>query len=132
MLTFAEENECLTHTAPCGSNAKCTDTIGSFLCTCLDGYQGNGIVCTNINECESLHKCAVQQSNCTDTIGSYTCACLDSYYGDGVTCNRCNSIQNCSVPVICRDSLSSTCPSCDPGHYLRENGKFCESTYPFE
>ena len=29
----------------CSSNANCTDTIGSYNCTCKDGYSGNGYTC---------------------------------------------------------------------------------------
>ena len=29
----------------CSSNANCTDTIGSYDCTCQIGYSGNGYIC---------------------------------------------------------------------------------------
>ena len=29
----------------CHMAANCTNTKGSFYCTCLDGYSGNGVVC---------------------------------------------------------------------------------------
>ena len=34
----------------CNSNADCTNTIGSFLCTCKRGYTGNGLSCTSMSE----------------------------------------------------------------------------------
>ena len=31
----------------CDENAQCTDTPGSFNCTCNPGYEGNGLNCTS-------------------------------------------------------------------------------------
>ena len=31
----------------CAADATCTDTPGSFICTCNLGYTGNGTVCTS-------------------------------------------------------------------------------------
>ena len=30
---------------PCGNNANCTNTEGSYYCNCSSGYSGNGTVC---------------------------------------------------------------------------------------
>ena len=35
----------------CSENANCTDTIGSYECTCLEGYSGDGISCEGIIIC---------------------------------------------------------------------------------
>lgn len=29
----------------CSKNAKCTDLVGAFNCTCLDNYYGDGYTC---------------------------------------------------------------------------------------
>ena len=29
------------------SNTQCTDTIGSYNCTCNSGYEGNGFTCAS-------------------------------------------------------------------------------------
>jgi len=39
-------DECAQNNGNCNSHAKCTNTPGSFTCTCLDGYYGDGIICT--------------------------------------------------------------------------------------
>lgn len=44
---FTDINECAE--SPCGFNANCTNTIGSFLCECETGFEGNGTNCTGIN-----------------------------------------------------------------------------------
>ena len=36
-------------TSTCSSNAICTNTPGSFVCTCNQGYTGNGVVCTGMS-----------------------------------------------------------------------------------
>ena len=42
----ADINECELETYACDSNANCTDTDGSFNCTCREGFEGDGFNCT--------------------------------------------------------------------------------------
>ena len=37
-------NECMTE-RPCGDNAVCTDSDGSYDCDCDIGYTGDGLMC---------------------------------------------------------------------------------------
>ena len=39
-------DECLSGTHGCDVNAECNNTLGSYKCTCKDGFQGNGTKCT--------------------------------------------------------------------------------------
>jgi hypothetical protein len=41
-------DECATNTHNCSVNATCTDTEGSYTCSCKAGYHGNGMVCEKI------------------------------------------------------------------------------------
>ena len=43
---FADINECETEKHHCDSNAFCNNTKGSYNCTCIPGYTGNGVNCT--------------------------------------------------------------------------------------
>ncbi len=44
MLSVAEINECEGENS-CHDNATCTNTIGSYNCSCYDGFEGNGTNC---------------------------------------------------------------------------------------
>jgi len=39
-------NECSGHTHDCDHDATCTDTLGSYRCSCNTGFNGNGQTCT--------------------------------------------------------------------------------------
>ena len=40
-------DECADGADNCDENAQCTDTPGSFNCTCNTGYEENGLNCTS-------------------------------------------------------------------------------------
>ncbi len=42
-LKKTDENECKYR--PCDVFAHCTNTLGSFMCTCFPGYHGDGLHC---------------------------------------------------------------------------------------
>ena len=42
----ADINECELELHTCHSNANCTDSVGSFKCTCGKGFEGDGFTCT--------------------------------------------------------------------------------------
>ncbi|CAB4031814.1 deleted in malignant brain tumors 1 -like, partial [Paramuricea clavata] len=70
----------------CHTNASCTNIGGSFLCTCDNGYTGNGSVCVDINECSlSMDNCHTNAS-CTNIGGSFVCTCDSGYTGNGSVC----------------------------------------------
>lgn len=77
----------------CDVNAVCTNTDGSFDCTCNVGYTGDGTECIDINECKNsnMNSCD-RNAECTNTDASYSCTCENGFTGDG---NRCFDINEC-------------------------------------
>ena len=46
-LNAVDVNECLNSSLnDCDMNASCMDTFGSYVCSCNDGYLGNGVNCS--------------------------------------------------------------------------------------
>ena len=43
-LHFIEMDEC-TYLKPCDESATCVNTVGSYTCTCNEGYSGDGLTC---------------------------------------------------------------------------------------
>jgi Calcium-binding EGF domain len=69
------EDECAPgYPNDCHKNAVCTDTEGSYMCTCKDGYHDvnptdkPGFVCAQTNEClsPSTHNCDTETQVCLD------------------------------------------------------------------
>ena len=46
-IIVSDVDECTTDTHNCDANAVCTDTDGSFTCSCNSGYSGDGTTCTS-------------------------------------------------------------------------------------
>jgi len=40
-------DECAVNNGGCSTLANCINTIGTFTCTCLPGYTGDGVTCTS-------------------------------------------------------------------------------------
>jgi hypothetical protein len=69
--------------APC--NHICTNTYGSFICSCYPGYRlsGDARTCIDINECaEGTNICSANQT-CVNTDGSYLCKAVCTSCGGG-------------------------------------------------
>ena len=99
-------NECSTGNNACASppNGTCTNTIGSYLCSCNPGYMGNGRTCVDINECLlRADNCSIN-ANCINNIGSFQCSCQLGFTGNGYSCcmfiNQCCVINNLTALCI--------------------------------
>ena len=44
-FSLKDIEECATDIDNCHADANCTNTKGSFYCTCRQGYSGNGVTC---------------------------------------------------------------------------------------
>ena len=55
--TCVNIDECSNSKTSCPLNSDCIDTMGSYICSCKDGYRSNGDLCEEINECDLGHQC---------------------------------------------------------------------------
>ena len=96
VVLYVDINEC-GDSNNCDENAQCTNTEGSYTCSCNLGYTGDGVNCTSksyfanslctylipiiqpadINECELETYSCHSNANCTDTDGSFNCTCRE-------------------------------------------------------
>ena len=44
-IFYTDVNECTDVQHTCDLHANCTNTDGSYTCTCIDGYNGDGNIC---------------------------------------------------------------------------------------
>ncbi|XP_067273078.1 adhesion G protein-coupled receptor E2-like [Pseudorasbora parva] len=97
-------NECAISPSVCGSYSTCTNKIGSYNCSCLDGFTATNSnltisinnTCTDVNECLKTSEFCGLNSRCTNSFGSYNCSCLSGFTVTNrnqpvSTSNPCNS-----------------------------------------
>lgn len=101
--TCTDNNECAPdedagEQSPCDPVANCENTWGGFICTCPpEGYEGDGLTCIDINECETLElPGCVTNAVCVNQPGSYTCSCDTGWQGDGFA--LCENRNECLEP----------------------------------
>lgn len=75
---------------PCGVGAKCTNLLGSYICECPSGFQGDPYV----GVCEATVKPSLEHgggcdsqscgrnAKCQVSKEGIICSCLDGYTGD--------------------------------------------------
>ena len=75
LMLFPDVDECLSDNGGCDHN--CTNTEGSFECSCLKGFllDSNMTSCSDIDEC-SRGEC---DHTCVNLPGSYFCQCDAGY-----------------------------------------------------
>ncbi|XP_042174813.1 adhesion G protein-coupled receptor E1-like isoform X3 [Oncorhynchus tshawytscha] len=72
---------------PCGSNATCYNTQGSFYCHCLPGFRSTTSLkftpfageCKDLNECLENPPVCGSNTICINTIGSFNCQCQPGF-----------------------------------------------------
>ncbi|XP_062617789.1 fibrillin-1-like [Saccostrea cucullata] len=119
-------NECTDGTHKCDRSlvrATCTDTEGSYKCSCNKGWQGNGSPnCTDVNECfVNTHNC-VGLAMCVNTPGSFRCTCPKGYAlaankRSCVDINECAlGTDNCHSLATCKNTVGSFTCTCKTGY----------------
>ncbi|XP_078619241.1 mucin-like protein [Branchiostoma floridae x Branchiostoma japonicum] len=125
---------CAANFDPCFPGVNCTDLpppadVDGYECgECPTGYQGNGTICQDVDECETEEGLHCQQI-CRNNIGNFTCDCHPGYH---ISDNgfECNDIDECSLPSNCSQSCNNTdgsynC-SCWDGFSLEADRQSCQ------
>ena len=87
-------------TVKCSPYAECINDV----CSCRPGFEGNGAICFNIDECITGTDTCSPYARCLDLIGSFRCECNDGFLGNGLSC---------TPAVVCPSgSFLSTKASC--------------------
>ncbi|XP_071940997.1 uncharacterized protein [Antedon mediterranea] len=119
-------NECLDASDDiCTANAECINTQGSYHCTCNDGYEEDGSVCSDIDECSSNSISCHEKGYCKNSIGSYSCECRTGYFKvDEETCtdiNECKTATKvCDTNADCTNTEGSYTCTCKSGYTQNE------------
>ncbi|CAK8696725.1 unnamed protein product [Clavelina lepadiformis] len=150
-------DECETTEDVCHSKAVCTNTIGSYECSCMEGYTGNGVVTCSARSCRPFIQRAVQTIEPFSSDGhpvseTVVFGCIDGYKLMGVSSLTClsdgtwtsnqptcedidecsigvNSSPACSLKASCTNTVGSFSCSCNEGY--SGNGKICSANRCF-
>eukprot|EP00736_Rhodelphis_marinus_P008051 Rmarinus@m.28362 len=113
-LQCFEADECASSTHNCDVVSTCTDTDGSFYCSCPVNYWGSGS-----SECTA---CATYAGSEAGSVSSEECVCNSGYTGDGSTScsdlNECTTAShNCDNGASCENSFGSFSCTCGAGYW---------------
>ena len=115
LLLSIDINECELGGDDCHMYATCTDTFGSFECTCNSGFEGDGINCTSMYMslkifCAKLNWLSVCTVICIAIIQT-----LFSFFSDINECEL-SSLNDCDGNADCIDTIGSYNCSCISGY----------------
>ncbi|XP_068435017.1 adhesion G protein-coupled receptor E5 isoform X2 [Clinocottus analis] len=146
--TCTDHNECAIdedypdEVGPCGENADCHNTFGSFYCQCADGFTsstgalnfkaGTSATCKDVNECLKDKDTCGFDATCFNTIPHYSCICDDGFISttgvesfhrsDNVSCrdiDECQEASVCGQNAACVNTPGSFHCVCNPGFGLK-------------
>jgi hypothetical protein len=118
----------------CDPNATCNRENGVDVCRCPAGWDGDGKVCTDIDECAPNSDRCGHGGTCQNTPGGYACNCPTGFKdvaGACVDVDECaTGTHDCTAPAVCSNTVGSFRCGCPVG-YAIGSGKcdVCERGY---
>uniref|UniRef100_A0A8D2LAJ7 Stabilin 2 n=1 Tax=Varanus komodoensis TaxID=61221 RepID=A0A8D2LAJ7_VARKO len=116
----------------CHAHADCKLHNGAMSCVCKPGYDGDGIICSEVDPCANLipHGCSANAECVKTGPGTHICVCQPGWTGNG---RDCSEIHNCFLPNFGGCHSNATCLYIGPGQNdceckegFRGNGYECE------
>lgn len=123
----------------CSVHSTCTNTKGSFLCSCNHGFKGDGINCQDIQECLQTHTCE-KDYICHESPGSFYCECREGYFERNVTTGHSKCIAHCKLygctsstefnhvhgeNAYCSDTIDGSFCTCLEGYTAEKTDGLC-------
>ncbi|KAL4219782.1 hypothetical protein ACF0H5_020194 [Mactra antiquata] len=121
-------NECNETLNACNDPKKeCFNSLGSFSCQCLEGFEESiDDMCEDIDECNlpTLNGC---DQICRNTIGSYFCECELGFTESESTCQNINEceLRTHGCEQICADNTGAYNCFCYFGYVLNDDRRTC-------
>jgi len=103
-------NECYLKTHNCHVDARCVNMPGGFFCRCLSGWEGDGLTCTDLDDCDP-DPCDPIHGTCEDRgANKYECVCMPGW--TGIECgddeDECfESTHGCDGAALCTNTFGS-------------------------
>uniref|UniRef100_A0AC11DC82 Uncharacterized protein n=1 Tax=Ovis aries TaxID=9940 RepID=A0AC11DC82_SHEEP len=123
-------NECLSH-GVCPEHSECTNSLGSYRCSCKVGFSSGNYTCEYVDECANPRSCP-EHSTCHNSLGSYSCVCNTGYesrsgkknfQGPRETCEDVDEcLDRCLFNGTCTNTPGSYFCTCHPG-FAPSNGQ---------
>jgi len=131
------KDECLVDNGGCSHT--CTDTDGSYMCSCPEDFVLSGDLRTcvsiaeNPDQVDNVDECAEDNGGCTHTCldneESYECLCPDNMYleADNKTCASIDDCASSPCEQQCIDTASGFFCECGAGFALNADGSTCSA-----
>ncbi|CAL1533923.1 unnamed protein product, partial [Lymnaea stagnalis] len=103
-------DECTTNSTACPNGQICTNTLGSYTCSCPSGYTKVNDTCKDVDECLDVltHNCTLSVEDCVNNQGGYSCACRSGYARKA---NKvCEDIDECASDIHNCEHLCENVP----------------------
>merc|ERR1719267_423065 len=116
-------NECTSKTHDCHVDARCVNVPGDWFCRCLSGWEGDGLTCTDLDDCDP-DPCDPIHGTCEDRGPNlYECVCMPGWMGIecGDDMDECTyedgAYSGCDPAALCSNSIGSHSCVCNEGYF---------------